>query len=71
MSCKGCNERHYKCHSECQKYKEWKQEQEDIKNYLKEQNRDEHKQNEYAAWDERRRKETRDGRKRPKYTRWK
>lgn len=28
--CKGCEERHYLCHSTCEKYLTWKQEHEEI-----------------------------------------
>ena len=32
--CKGCVDRHENCHSECEKYKEYRQELEDYKAWL-------------------------------------
>lgn len=35
--CKDCKERHLHCHSHCERYKEYKEELERAKQYLKEQ----------------------------------
>lgn len=35
MSCKDCTERHYLCHSTCDRYLKWKQEQAELKAKIK------------------------------------
>lgn len=64
--CKECAERHYNCHADCAQYKEWKQEQDKIKEYLKEQKRNEHYTNELEYYNKRDCRNFKDG-KNPKF----
>lgn len=36
--CKGCEERSEACHDRCEKYKAWKEERDEVKAWLTEQN---------------------------------
>lgn len=69
ICCKDCKERHYKCHSECEKYKAGKEEDQKIKAYLKGMCRNEHRKNRCEEMDKKNREKQRDG-KPVKFIRW-
>ena len=39
MSCKDCPDRHYLCHSDCERYLKWKQEHDELQAKIKAEKR--------------------------------
>ncbi len=58
--CKGCEDRHYLCHSTCEKYIAWKQEHDELKAKIKAE-----KNLNHSLWCSSRHSYTKDRRRRP------